>query len=272
MSEQDYSDSNHQGRAMDASGLKSPATVPAARGIAWVREGMGLWRSAPLNLTAMGILATVLFVAVQMVPMVGALAALLFWPHLSAGLYLAYRHALEEKPVVLTDLFRPYRQPGPLLMLGGAYLALSVAVMVLVFAHMASVVGAEQLQAWMVPQEGGFDPQTLEQVLTQLMWPMLLAVLLTLLLLMAFAFAPLLVHQHSKSAYRAIALSFTACIKALPAFMLWGLCWFVIFMLVNLLALVPLAGPVLITVFMLSVVTFMTGSLYAAYLDLFIRD
>lgn len=281
MSEEDYRVSSDPLSASpgsrDASGLKPPGGVPATRGLFWIREGLELWRQSPLNFTAMGIIATVLFLVVQMVPLVGALLALIFWPHLSAGLYLAYRRAFEQKPVTVTELFRPFRQPGPLASLGGAYLALSVALMVVVFAFMAAQVGGEQLQAWMLPQEGGFDQAafdqaTMEEMFTRLMGPILLGLVLTVLLLMAFAFAPLLVHQHSKSPYRAIALSFMACLKAFPAMVLFGLGWLGIIILANFLALIPVLGGVVLMVLMLALVTFMTGSLYAAYLDLFIRD
>lgn len=272
MSGSDNSANEQTRTPMDESGLKPPVAVPLRRGAAWVAEGFALWRTSPMNFTAMGLVATVLFVGVQLLPVVGALLALIFWPHLSAGLYLALRHALEQKPVLLTDLFQPFRQPGPLLMLGSAYLALSVTLMVIVFAMMAGQVGMEQLEAWMVPQEGGFDQATMQAVLGQLMWPILAGLVLTLLLLMAFAFAPLLVHQHSKSAYRAISLSFVACLRALPAFMLWALCWLGIFMLANLLVVIPVVGSPLYLLFVLVVVVFMTASLYSAYLDLFIRD
>lgn len=276
MSEEDYRVSSDPLSAppgsRDASGLRPPGGVSATRGILWIREGLALWRQSPLNFTAMGIIATVLFLVVQMVPLVGALLALIFWPHLSAGLYLAYRRAFEQKPVTITELFRPFQQPGPLATLGGAYLALSVALMVVVFAFMAAQVGGEQLQAWMLPQEGGFDQATMEEAFTRLMGPILLGLVLTVLLLMAFAFAPLLVHQHSKSPFRAIALSFMACLKAFPAMVLFGLGWLGILILANFLALIPVLGGVVLMVLMLALVSFMTGSLYAAYLDLFIRD
>ncbi|TVP59325.1 MAG: hypothetical protein EA349_03240 [Halomonadaceae bacterium] len=272
MSGKDYSNSEQARTPMDASGLKPPVSVAALRGPAWIREGLSLWRKSPLNFTAMGLAATLIFVGVQLVPLVGAILALIFWPHLSAGLYLALRHALEDKPVQLGDLLQPFRQPGPLAMLGSTYLVLSIVLMVTVFALMAGQVGMEQLQLWMEPQEGGFDQATLQQVLAELVWPILAGVVLTLLLFMAFAFAPLLVHQHSKKTYEAIGLSFMACLRALPAFILWALCWMGIFMLASLLAVIPVAGGPLYLLFMLVVVVFMTASLYSAYLDLFIRD
>ena len=257
-------------RPMDETGLRPIARAGMGEAPGWIGEGFSLWQRAPATLLGMGVVATLLFFLAHMVPFLGAIIAMVFWPHLSAGLFLGFRRAYEGKSVTLGDLFRPFRQPGTLAGAGGVYLGLSILASVIFFAMLASQLGMAEIEAMM---EGGdmAAGKSMEEWFAALAIPALLFLVFMLLITMGFLFAPILIHQHGQGVWGAIMLSFKACLRNLPAFILLALCWFGILLLLGLLQLVPFLGPILWLLISMGLATFVIGSLYAAYLDLFIR-
>jgi|GEM_PF-2887943 len=254
----------------DESGLRPISGQSMGQGAQWIGEGFRLWRRSPLALTAIGIMASIILGGLNLVPgAIGGLASMVLWPVLSAGIFLAYRHAFQERPVLFKDLF-PGQHIGSLIGLGSFYTALSLAMIMVVFGMMVNQIGMEQLQEWM-DQEVQPEELPLAEIFSQIVSALLVGLVLSVLLFMAFAFAPILVHQHSKPVFRAIGLSFMACLRNIPAFLIWSLCWFGLLIAVSLITLIPVLGAMVYVVFLLALITFVTGSLYAAYLDIFIR-
>src|SRR5690606_1227340 len=75
--------------APELGALHAPRRVEIGRGVAWFHEGRHLVMEAPLVFGLMSLVLLLLTMLVSMVPILGALAVILFWPHVVAGFYRA---------------------------------------------------------------------------------------------------------------------------------------------------------------------------------------
>lgn len=247
----------------------------AGRGLAWVGEGFDLFMRAPLLLGVMGLLFLVVYTLVMMIPILGWLVVTLFWPHLIAGLFLAARHADESQPVEIGDLFEPFSSANmPLLTLGAIYLAAMVGVMVVMLILSVAAIGMTGMQQMMGPgmMEGGDPAMMFGQMGMSLLLVLLVSLALMIPVMMAFLFAPLLVHQRGVEPTEALALSFRACLRNLLPFLLWGLLWLVVFIAITLLMIIPVIGWLLGILFFVILTPLMCTNLYRAYRDIFVAS
>lgn len=244
--------------------LGEPARCNAGRGIDWLSEGWQLFLRAPGMLLGMSVLLLVLYGLVSLIPLVGSLASLLFWPALAAGLFLALRHADEGRPVTFADLFEPFANLAGLITLGACYLLALLLPLVIVFGTLV----AAGLLAAMAEGSASHMDAMMSMMPAFLLAALLLAALLTLVA-MGFVFAPILVHQQQVPAIEAIRLSFVACLRNWLPFLLWGLALLLGFGLVSLLSIIPFVGPLLLLAAGLLLMPLSAASLYCAYRDIF---
>jgi uncharacterized membrane protein len=94
---------------------------------------------------------------------------------------------------------------------------------------------------------------------SDMMLPVLIAMLFLVPVLMAYWFAPVLVGLNNLTATEAMKLSFKACLQNVLPFFVYGL----IFMLLLIVALIPFGLGLLV------VVPVMMTSLYVSYVDVF---
>lgn len=219
-------------------------TVPASRGVLWVRSGFRVFFSKPLAFAAL--FATFLFGAMLLllVPGIGALLLLTALPLVSQGFMLATQRALAGR-TPLADLFiEPVRgrrqQAIALLKIGLTYAAASLFIM-----WISNVVDGgtfEALQAAMTSKTA--DTDRLETLLgdPQLAAGMLVRLGLASLLALPFWHAPALIHWDAQGPAQSLFSSTIACWRNKGAFAVYGLTW---------AALILLFAVLVNTVFML---------------------
>lgn len=246
----------------DSSQLNEPRGVGAGQGAAWFSEGWRLFLKVPVMLTVVSLTMMILFGVVSALPLIG-IVALLFWPHLSAGVYLAFRHARHNEPVAFGDLFEPFRNMGNLLVLGALYLAVSIGLGIVAIVLVFGAVGAGALGGGAVG-----DP---EAIGLGMIVAGLLIIAASIPMMMAFWFAPLLVHQHGLPAIEAIKKSFQACLRNIVPFLLWGVVWLVVVILLVVVAFIPILGILLALFAGLIFFPLLFSNIYVSYEDIFLR-
>jgi hypothetical protein len=248
-----------------------PRTVGAARGWAWIAEGFRLFLRSPL---AWIILLVILFAAkkaVSVIPVVPvaallSLVAMLLMPVFVAGLMDGCKALDEGRRLQVGHLLQGFRRnAGQLVTIGGVSLAGNLVVFMIVVllsgdAMMAIVKTLSESQT-ITPQVA----ERMQAATTTVARAAFVGITLSLPLLMALWFAPLLVYFHDVTPVAALKLSFVACLKNTLPMLVYGLA-----LLIALLVLVPvgirfrefdlglwLMAPVLIP------------SVYASYKDIF---
>lgn len=192
--------------------------LPAIRGWNWIGEGFRLFRTNPTLLTFLvfGYWLTLIFL--NLLPLIGVLAAPLCVPALSVGVMNGCR-ALERRGQsdtgfgLLFSGFQKHR--NVLFLLGALYLAASVAV----FAATALIDDGALLRIMLANQKPPQDLLGDDQLLFSLQF----ALLLMLPLLMAFWFAPLLAAWDGLPAGKALFFSLVACLRNWRPFLVYGL-------------------------------------------------
>lgn len=240
--------------------LPAPAFNGASRVVApgnafdWLRQGWGIFVVNPGVWIALTIVLLVVFLGLNIVPLVGALAAHLLTPLLVAGLLLACRKAADGQSPEIGDLFAGFRQnTGNLVMLGVLYMAAMLAIFVVVM-----VLGGGSVAGGMMMGHGaGFG-----LALGGLLLALLLTLALSLPVLMALWFAPALVCFNNMAPIDALKASFNACLKNTLVFLVYGL----IVMVLAFFAALPVMLGFLVLVPVLA------GSLYASYRDVFVAN
>ena len=106
--------------------------VPPGNAFDWLRQGWALFAANPGLWIGLTIVLLVIVLGVQIVPLVGTLAAHLLMPVLGAGLLLVCRKIDEEERVQIDDLFAGFKQnAGPLVMVGVLYMVAMFAIMII---------------------------------------------------------------------------------------------------------------------------------------------
>lgn len=197
--------------------------VSPGRGLRWLME------SADRTGRHLGSLAgvAVVWVLVSLIgfiPVIGGLVMILIGPLLTAGLIAAF-HLLEggrrPGPGTLFEGWRRQGARGSLLVLGGFVLLGVILAVLAVAVLLAGQIPMEEMQRLSQLQAG--DPVDLPENLT--LWPALAAVLVIMIGVVAgIYFAVPLVLLEGTGAGRALATSWKACLRNLPAMVVMALC------------------------------------------------
>ena len=228
--------------------------VPPGNAFDWLRQGWALFAANPGLWIGLAIVLLVIVLGVQIVPLVGTLAAHLLMPVLGAGLLLVCRKIDEGESVRIDDLFAGFKQnAGPLVLVGVLYMLAMFAIVVIVV-----VVGGGSVAGGLLSAQ----PAGLGVIFGGLMLSLLLSLALSVPVVMAVWFAPALVFFNNMQPVEALKASFEACMKNVLAFLVYGL---IVLVLAFFAALpVDLGFLVLIPV--------LAGSVYAAYRDVFVAN
>ena len=192
-----------------------PLILPARHGWLWVMHGFSLFRAyAALWLLLLFFYWLALALA-GVVPLVGPMFALCLIPGVSAGLMVACRAAQHGVPPSLRHIFEPFlRNRRGQLRLGLVYLAGTA----LALAASAMFDGGLFLRAWL---GGGVDARQ-----AVALRPGLLAFMgLFTPVMLAFWFAPALVHWKGMAPSKALFFSVFAGLRNWRAFLVYGLGW-----------------------------------------------
>lgn len=238
--------------------------LPFGRGFAWLSAGFSLWRKRPALMSYLTFGYLLMLLAVSLVPLIGQPLAALAMPMLSLGVLNGCRAIAHEEtvgPEVLFSGFERHRQA--LVTVGGLYFIASLLVFLL-----TALLDGGRLQALLQGAGADADPFSLLSSL-------LLAVLLSTPVMMAYWFAPMLAGWFGISAPKALFFSLVACWRNWRPFLAYSLSLLVfvgvlpglVIGLVSLLS--PVLGSLLTLPLPLVLVPVVFASFYANAIDVF---
>lgn len=234
-------------------------TVAAERGVAWIKEGWRLFLRRPGLLVGMMLITLLMFAALSLVPLLGGLAALIMIVVLAAGMYNTIDRMHHGQEVAFDTLFSGFRERlQPLLIMGlillGAEIMIVIAIGMVVS---GTVIGSVMMSGIMSHDE--MSPAMMLGVIQGGLVALMLVLLLSLPLFMAYTFAIPLVCLSGREPVAALKASFYAVAANWAPFLVFGL----IYIVLALLATIPLMLGWLV----LLPLTFASG--YVAYREVF---
>ena len=242
-------------------------TVTAGRGWQWIKQGIALFMKGPLQWV---LFVSVLFVAIKvilLIPLVGLLVMLVL-PVLLVGMMEGCRALEHGKPLAFGYLLSGFvRNTGALLTLGGISLAGNLLVVLVI-----SGIGGEAIIAvfkFMAQQK--VTPENVHEIrdaASKATLSVLIGWALSIPLMMALWFAPLLAYFNNLSPGRALLYSLAACWRNLSAFLVYGAAVFAALMMVTPLSMTTRVLD--LGVWLLAPVVIPT--IYAAYKEIFDID
>ena len=241
--------------------------LPARAGWLWVQQGFGLFRQQPGSLFTLFLAYLFLMLLVSVLPLLGQVAQVVLMPVFSIA-FMQASLAIEQKQRIRPKLlFSGFVKPAlpALLGLGGLYLLAGLL-----------AIGASALadggMFWKLAS-GQIDPKAELAQSANIGAGFLIAALVYIPAAMAFFFAAPLIFWKHMSLGKALFFSFFATIKALKAFIVFGLSWFAICMLVSQLVMLVFGLSETAVMVMLplwiTMMVILQGSFYSAYRQIF---
>lgn len=182
---------------------------PAARGLAWIRQGWDLFKLAPIPWAGMTALVFMVLMLVGSLPYLGSVIVHVLSPFIVAGFLAASRGGQQGQPVSFVFLAAGFHQGRRnLFIIGLSYMLATL----LVFRLVSWLTGGD-MNALMaqVEQPHALTPEELDGVLRDMLPTLTLGTLLMAPLLMATWFSPALAHFEDYPPGKALWWSFWAC-------------------------------------------------------------
>lgn len=190
--------------------------LPSARGFAWLKEGLQIWRRNPALLTFASFGYLLMLVLVSVMPLIGQPLASLLMPVLSLGVLNTCRAIDKGRRAGPDILFSGFQQNlQALVMIGGLYLIGSL----LVLAATAIADGGTLLQ--IMTSGGKLEAEVAQS--TGFTLALLIAIALSTPVMMAYWFAPLLAGWWKVPAPKAMFFSFYACLRNWRPFLAYAI-------------------------------------------------
>jgi hypothetical protein len=226
---------------------------PAGNGWAWIADGWRLFMKSPLIWIAIFLVVLVIAFVSRYVGLLGSIALLVLTPVFTGGLMLGCRALDEGRPLELRHLFAGFQaQVSNLLVLGAIYLGLMFAIGIVV----GVITGASMVATFGGGAQGA---AALGAAFMTFALAMLLALALSVPVAMLFWFAPALVVLNQIAPVDALKQSWSACLKNVMPFLIYG----VILLVPAIIATLPVAlgwlvlGPAVV------------ASMYTSYRDIY---
>jgi len=243
-------------------------TVNASRGWYWLVSGMMIFRKSPGHWLLM---MAVLYIASRLIvalPFVGLIAVLVA-PNILAGLTHGAHALASGKPLRFGYLASGFlKNPGPLVTVGGVSL-IGHLIMLMVIAAMA---GTAMSGIATTMSTGAVTPDTvtaMRAAAPRLLMSVIFGLIVSLPIILAVWFAPLLVFFDNMRPVAAMLLSLRACIKNVLAMLVYGLAVLLPLMVMMQLATALTRQPE-IGIWLLAPI--LVSSLFVSYQDLFAPD
>ena len=228
--------------------------VPPGNAFDWLRQGWALFVANPGLWIGLTIVLAVILFGMQIVPLVGTLAAHLLTPVLGAGMLLVCKKIDDGESAQIDDLFAGFKQnTGPLVMVGVFYMVAMLTIFIV-----AIVIGGGSLAGGLLSAQ----PAGLGLAFGGLLLSLLLSLALSVPVFMAVWFAPALVFFNHMQPVPALKASFDACMKNMLPFFVYGL---IVTVLMFFAALPVFLG-------FLVLIPVLVGSVYVAYRDVFVAN
>lgn len=247
--------------------------VKPSQGYVWLRQGLLVSRRQPFHFV--GLLGLCLSFALLLIglPVVGPLLVVGCMPLMWLGFMLATRKVLQGErftPGILFEAFKgPHSPRRALLQLAGSYVAAILLITLLAQVISPSI---DQVDAALKTAESDVALLNDPLILQSILWGVLLLIPVSLL----FWHAPALILWARLPVNKALFFSIVACWRNLGAFSVYGLCWFGVVLVVDLLNRyilsqlpVPLLGEILAIASHMWVASAFYASLYFTVVDCF---
>ncbi len=231
--------------------------VKARQGLQWIMSGFYLFRMAPAAWILLTFTLILIAMSLALVPLLGQFVFTLISPVFLAGLMLGCKALEQGEKLDLPYLFIAFKDnSAPLITIGGIYLIGQVLIVGIVMLIGGTVMVDMLLYGKRV------DESELMGVMSSMMTASLIAISLSVPLIMAAWFSPLLVIFHNVPPIQAMKKSFSACLRNFIPFQLYG----VVIIILAIIAIIPYG----LGLFILTPTFF--ASIYVSYKDIFLTE
>lgn len=231
--------------------------VKAKQGLQWVMSGFYLFRAAPAAWILLTFTLILIAMSLALVPLLGQFVFTLISPVFLAGLMIGCKGLEQGEKLDISCLFIAFKtNPTPLITIGGIYLIGQVLIVGVVMLIGGTVMVDMLLYGKRV------DESELMGVMSSIMTASLIAISLSVPLIMAAWFSPLLVIFHNVPPVQAMKKSFFACLRNFIPFQLYG----VVIVILAIIAIIPYG----LGLFILAPIIF--ASIYVSYKDIFLAE
>lgn len=231
--------------------------VNAKQGLQWILSGFYLFRKAPLAWMIMCFTLLLIGRLMSLVPILGMFIFVLVSPVFQAGLMQGCKALEQGKPLEMGHLFIAFRKnSAPLITIGGVSLIGQILIL-----GLAMLIGGSQMTD-MILYDKRFDERELVGVMSSFLTSFLLILMLSIPLVMATWFSPLLVVFHDTPPIVAMQRSFFACLKNFIPFQIYGLALIIL----TALSLIPYGLGLIV------LIPTMFTSIYVSYKDIFLGE
>ncbi len=231
--------------------------VKAKQGLQWIMSGFYLFRMTPAAWILLTFTLILIAMSLALVPLLGQFVFTLISPVFLAGIMLGCKALERGEKLDLSYLFIAFKtNPAPLITIGGIYLIGQVLIVGIVMLIGGTVMVDMLLYGKRV------DDSELMGVMSSMMTATLIAISLSIPLIMAAWFSPLLVIFHNVPPIQAMKKSFSACLRNFIPFQLYS----VVIIILAIIAIIPYG----LGLFILTPTLF--ASIYVSYKDIFLAE
>lgn len=231
--------------------------VNAKQGLQWILSGFYLFRRSPLAWVIVCFTLLLIGRLMSLVPLLGTFIFMLISPVFQAGLMQGCKALEQGKPLEMKHLFIAFRKnAAPLITIGGVSLIGHILIL-----GLAMLIGGSQMTDMMLYGKR-VDESELMGVMSNFLTSSLLILTLSIPLIMATWFSPLLVVFHDIPAIVAMQRSFFACLKNFIPFQIYGIALIVL----TVLSVIPYGAGLII------LIPTMFTSIYVSYKDIFLGE
>lgn len=245
--------------APDGQLVDPPAACAAGRGAGWIGRGWGLFKGAPGTWVLIVLAWSVLWVVLSIIPIVN-LVTIFIGPAFTAGLYFAAHSQMRGDGLEVGMIFTGFKRNFGALVKVGLWYLLGILIVVGVSLLMFGGVfgGLDALSGLAQPDgEASAGPSGVTILLFGLV-----VLGLTLPLVMAIVYAPILVLLHDLKALPAMVLSFRGCLRNVIPSLVFGIAALAL----TILALIPVGLGLLI------MMPVMFAAVYISYREIFLGE
>jgi len=179
-------------------------TLPAAAGWRWIVAGLAIFRRNPLTFSMLVVTYWFTVIFLNVLPLIGAVAASLVIPGLSVGLMQAARNLERSQPIGLQTLYGGLKENiRTLIGLGALYLCCTLGIL-----GASTLADGGDLLRYMLASSRA-ERAAVEDA--DFLLPSLVVMIMLVPLLMAYWFAPVLAAWHRLPLGKSLFFSFVAC-------------------------------------------------------------
>lgn len=231
--------------------------VNAKQGLQWILSGFYLFRKMPLAWIFVCFTLTLIAMSMSLIPLLGKFIFTLISPVFLAGIMLGCKDMEQGKSLEMAHLFIAFKtNSAPLITIGGIYLIGQILIIGLVM-----LIGGSQMTDMLLYGKR-VDESELMGVMSSMLTSSLIALTLSIPLMMASWFSPLLVVFHNIPPVVAMQRSFFACLKNFIPFQVYGITLIVL----TIISVMPYGAGLVI------LIPTIFASIYVSYKDIFLGE